>query len=188
MIEANLYRCRIGLFNNVGRKPKYKLTKCGVGQKSFNLKGYIVTFAVLQTLLWLLIFSSSLPGPGSSVQCRRNRNQEWSSSTQPLLLFRKRGKHESVNFKAKILHGNIKRGIKNMHVNIRSIYNKMTEVKQLVHSEKPHILGISEAELRKNSHSLDRLKVPGYNLLLPKTWNIIGKARIVVYVKKTLEF
>ena len=86
------------------------------------------------------------------------------------------------------MHGNIRRGIKNIHVNIRSIYNKINEVKQLVKKEKPHILGISEAELRKKNHSLDKLKVPGYDLLLPKSWENVGKARLVVYVKKTIEY
>ena len=75
-----------------------------------------------------------------------------------------------------------------MHVNIRSLYNKMTEVKNLIQKEKPHILGISEAELRKSHHSVQSLKVPGYDLLLPKSWDSLGKARLVVYVKKGLVY
>ena len=76
----------------------------------------------------------------------------------------------------------------NMHVNIRSLYNKMSEVKNLILREKPHILGISEAELRKSNHCVDSLKVPGYDLLLPKSWETYGKARLVVYVKKSLVY
>ena len=64
----------------------------------------------------------------------------------------------------------------------------MGEVRLLAHKEKPHILGISEAELRKGAHSLADIKVPGYVLLLPKSWNTEGKARLVVYVKKTLDY
>ena len=54
--------------------------------------------------------------------------------------------------------------------------------------EKPHILGISEAELRKNHHNLSSLKVPGYNLILPKSWETHGKARVVVFIKKSLDY
>ena len=75
-----------------------------------------------------------------------------------------------------------------MHVNIRSLFNKVSEVKNLILQEKPHILGISEAELRKQSHQISKLKVPGYDLLLPKSWDTVGKARLVVYIKKTLDY
>ena len=87
-----------------------------------------------------------------------------------------------------MLNGNIKRGIKNMHVNIRSLYNKMSEVKNIILKEKPHILGISEAELKKNNHDVKSLKVPGYELLMPASWETQGKARVVVYVKKSLQY
>ena len=75
-----------------------------------------------------------------------------------------------------------------MHVNIRSLFNKISEVKHLILQEKPHILGISEAELKKNIHQLEKLKVPGYDLLVPKSWATHGKARLVVYIKKTLDY
>ena len=83
---------------------------------------------------------------------------------------------------------NIKRGIINIHLKIRSLYNKISEVKNLVKQEKPHILGISEAELRKNHHNLSSLKVPGYNLILPKSRETHGKARGVVFIKKSLDY
>ena len=61
-------------------------------------------------------------------------------------------KKQTPNFKAKMVHGNIKRGILDIHVNIRSLCSKMSEVKNLIVKEKPHIHGISEAELRKACH------------------------------------
>ena len=64
----------------------------------------------------------------------------------------------------------------------------MSEVKNLILKEKPHILGISESELKKSHHSEKSLKVPGYELLLPKSWDTHGKARLVVYVKKGLVY
>ena len=43
------------------------------------------------------------------------------------------------------MHGNTTRGIKNIHINIRSLFKKTAEIRKLVKEEKPHILGISEA-------------------------------------------
>ena len=97
------------------------------------------------------------------------------------------GKNTS-NFRARYLHGNINRGILNIHVNVGSLYKKMVEVKNLVQQEKPHILGLSECELRKRNHDLNFLKIPGYELLLPRSWDVYGKARVVVYIKKSLEY
>ena len=76
------------------------------------------------------------------------------------------------NFKQRMIHGNMKRGIINMHINIRSLYNKITEVKNLVKKENPHILGISESELRKGCHDLNSLSIPSYDLILPSSWDI----------------
>ena len=98
------------------------------------------------------------------------------------------GIKESPNFLAKIVHGNIRRGLINMHVNIRSLYNKLGEVKNLVKKEKPHIFGISEAELVRSHHDEKALKIPGYSLILPRSWSVMGKARVVIYVKSTLDY
>ena len=95
---------------------------------------------------------------------------------------------QTTNCRARSLHGNTKRGIINIHINVRSLYRKMVEVKNLVQQEKPHLLGCSECELRKSHHNENALKIPGYDLLLPKSWDVYGKARVVVYVKKSLEY
>ena len=98
------------------------------------------------------------------------------------------------NLYAKMTHGNTvnqKRGIKNAHLNIRSLNNKLTDVKILAKEEKPHIFGISECEIRKdkNNHFDEKkLKVPGYNTLYPKSWSIHGYARILLYVKTDFEY
>ena len=79
-------------------------------------------------------------------------SQKISSQSSIQVELRVLSKKQTLNFKAKMVHGNIKRGILNIHVNIRSLYNKMSEVKNLIVKEKPHIHGISEAELRKACH------------------------------------
>ena len=58
------------------------------------------------------------------------------------------------NFYARCTYGNrqnTQRGIKNMHLNIRSLGNKISEIKNLIKEHKPHIFGISEAQLKKKS-------------------------------------
>ena len=96
----------------------------------------------------------------------------------------------SPNKYAKMTYGNRinSRGIKNLHLNIRSLCNKMPDLKQLVSQHKPHILGISECELRRSQLSACSLNIPGYSLLFPKSWVLHDYARIVVYVKSSLDF
>ena len=62
----------------------------------------------------------------------------------------------SSNFWARYVHGNKKceRGIKNCHLNIRSILNKISEVRFIIKQQSPHIIGFSECELRKPSDEL----------------------------------
>ena len=47
-----------------------------------------------------------------------------------------------------------------------------------------------ECELKKvqGYYNEKRLKIPGYDILYPQSWAKCGKARVVVYVKKTLEY
>ena len=75
-------------------------------------------------------------------------------------------------------------------MNIRSVKNKVLEVKNIIKQQNPHILGLSECELRKKNNKFDEelLKVPGYVTLFPKSWATVGRARTLVYVKKTFEF
>ena len=184
MIEINLYRSRIGRFNYFKAKNKLKTNGAKISKSSK------ATLALFQSLLLVtFLYSFYLDGLSCYDSCRGFvSNQSRPTSTQPRIIFQNRGKHQTNNFKAKLMHGNTTRGIKNIHINIRSLFNKTAEIRKLVKEEKPHILGISEAELRKPVHNLERLKVPGYELLLPKSWEGSGKARLVVYVKKTMEY
>ena len=102
---------------------------------------------------------------------------------------RKKSRKEKSNFLAKYKYGNRHgKGIINMHVNIRSLKNKMQEVKNLVQYHNPHILGLSETEINKNNVNENKLKIPGYDTIFPKSWDISGTARVLVYVKKSFEY
>ena len=81
------------------------------------------------------------------------------------------------NFWAKYLNGNRQaqfKGIKCLHFNIRSLKNKISEVKNIIKKESPTIFGLSECELQKQYISVDQLKIQGYTTLFPKSWNIHG--------------
>ena len=103
-----------------------------------------------------------------------------------------KGKKQSPNFLARYVYGNKQnvKGIKNIHLNIRSLTNKVTDVKQIISDQKPHIFGLSECELKKINGQFDegRLKIPGYDTLYPKSWSKHGFARVIVYVKRGLEY
>ena len=89
------------------------------------------------------------------------------------------------NFWGRYENGNgpKRKGIVNMHLNIRSLKNKMHEIKNVVKEFGPHMLGLSECELYKRDIKNDNLlKVPGYDIMFPKSWNENGYARVVVYV------
>ena len=98
----------------------------------------------------------------------------------------------SPNFYAKLTYGNrqiMKRGLKNLHLNIRSIRNKITDLRNIVEQKKPHIFGLSECELRRsNTFDEKQIKLPGYDILYPKSWSSHGYARVLVYIKSSLQY
>ena len=94
------------------------------------------------------------------------------------------------NFWARYYNGNgtKQKGILNMHLNIRSLKNKIPEVKNIIKEKNPHILGLSECELVKDSIQEKSLKVPGYDILYPSSWHAFGRARVIVYVRKNFQY
>ena len=75
-----------------------------------------------------------------------------------------------------------------MHFNIRSLKYKVGEIKNIVNEERPTIFGLLECEIKNENANLDLLKVPGYDILFPKSWTVHGFARVIVYVKKTFQY
>ena len=111
---------------------------------------------------------------------------------QPIREENHRVKMETLdyNFLARYLNGNgqKKRGILNMHLNIRSLKYKVHEVKNIIKDHSPHILGLSECELIRENIEEKSLKIPGYDVLFPLSWQDAGYARILVYVKKNFKY
>jgi hypothetical protein len=208
MIDIILYRYRIGTFSQKLRNRKSafinRFEKCYQDKSGKLLLSCLqVLFKLL--LLWFLLpdlnnqvgtplLSGQHPGDHQHVLGQLGGHQlVWEGPVDGFdQQFISVGKKLTVNFKAKYTYGNKedKRGIKNIHLNIRSLSNKVTEVKNIIREHKPHILGLSECELKKLNGIFDegKLKVPGYDLLFPKSWSQLGFARVVIYVKKTLQY
>ena len=103
--------------------------------------------------------------------------------------FRVKSKQDTPNFISRYINGNIRqKGIRNLHLNIRSLKFKVPEVRNIIKEHAPHILGLSECELRRETVSESSLKIPGYDILLPKSWYLHGFARVVVYVKRSFKY
>ena len=187
MIDLNLYRCRIGTFN---QRSSQKISKfCGSEDLYPNfMKLILLLMKIILVAAIYITYQHSLitPSASSYLENVNSCSDLWYNWTGLVGL--------TGNFFARYLYGNIDRkdpkGIRVFHLNIRSLQNKVLEVKNIVKEKNPHILGISECELKKISRTLDveKLKVPGYNIVFPKSWEAHGYARVVVYIKKTLEY
>ena len=151
MADINVYRSRIGTFNYSRRSKNYKFKKfmyCEeTGSKEAGQATLITMKCILKTALICLLLPNSLfaepctsavPAYPAQSPCWmlpttaypqvcsvKLSGQVWGCSTQPVGLYQTRGKKQSNNFLAKYLNGNIRRGILNLHLNIRSVKNKI---------------------------------------------------------------
>ena len=75
---------------------------------------------------------------------------------------------------------------------------KLNEIKQFLKSKKPHCFGIIESDLfsplSKNNRVKyttdelkDILKVDGYRIEFPNSWNVHGQARLICYVSQEVK-
>ena len=206
MIEIDLYRNRIGSFCQNFRKGSKKFTKLCNQESYQNLNKGKFNFSCLKLLAGLIlsvvVLLEAVNTSGGLVSNQflnlgYLRVQHLPGHQQLLHVHSAQqhqqlhtlGRKETSNYLARYLYGNKSKGIINLHLNIRSLSNKVGEIKNLIQNHKPHIFGVSECELKKinNFYDESKLKVPGYSLFFPKSWNDHGNARVVIYVKKTLE-
>ena len=75
-----------------------------------------------------------------------------------------------------------------MHLNIRSLRYKVLEVKKFIKENNPTLIGLSECEIFKDKIDDKSLKIPGYDILHPKSWAKHGYARVVVYVNRSFKY
>ena len=201
MIDINTYRIRIGCYNQKLRDKKV-LNRSDYDAKSTNGENLVYnvrTFLRMVLILCLLVCAS--PGilqqnlgvdkllipqeEGSMTQCQSvsmMTDKDVENKIQRIHL-------QSGNFWARYINGNRieSKGIKNSHLNIRSLRYKVVEIKKIIKEQNLQIIGLSECEIKKGPNfDLKELKIPGYNLLLPKSWDSAGFARVAVYVKKNM--
>ena len=123
MIEAYLYRIRIGNFNQIVKSRKVRKNKVKNCSRNEN---FFMRLTAGMMILMTVFLASALFFNLQSSKIRGEKYFKWSASPACSVIL---GKRETWNFKARYLHGNIKRGVVNMHINIRSLYNKLGEVK-----------------------------------------------------------
>ena len=90
---------------------------------------------------------------------------------------------------------NCRRGLLNSD---KTSTTKMVEVRQFIESKNLHLLCLVESDLHSqfsrimktnpvNTEDINKaLRVPGYKILLPKSWNIHGQARVLVFASEDL--
>ena len=78
---------------------------------------------------------------------------------------------------------------------------KIDDLKHTINRHKPQLIGVSEIDLHRNDNNNDvsatnhltseqlyeKLKIQDYNLILPRSWETLGVARVAVYVRDDLK-
>ena len=214
MIDIDIYRSRIGCFiQKVGIKKclfkNYYFDQAWVNKNTAGNTAFMVLQSLMKIIFLILLLGDywgvALPDTGQGGYRQRvvhhggvyvdlqghgvvHTAEEVQTITELVCFFRL-GKKATSNFLSRYLHGNRKQGgVQNFHLNIRSLRYKVSEIKNIVREYSPQILGLSECELSSENIDVQTLKVPGYDLIFPKSWATHGFARVVTYVKKTYKY
>ena len=205
MTDLATYRARIGLVGQrkVPFKDFYKFhstsSSYNSGKTTFDTCKIILKILSIFILISTTCDTLSPTSKLSSTPCTPLPPTRSSSGLSSCVAattnrcYRSYGKKQTTNFLSRYINGNIAsspRGIRNYHLNIRSLAKKVFEVKNIVKENNPHVFGLSEVELKKKDGYFDEtiLKVPGYSTLFPKSWAVHGFARVIVYVKNNFEY
>ena len=161
----------------------------------------VTCISTLKTVPDMDTFHMKQPRSSSNIYFLQNAQEELNCSKcdKPFLY------NKSLNKMCHILYGNRRNiGYKYFSWNCgRGLLskNKIEDIKQVAIRHKPHFMGISEVDLRRNELALhdsdssiefstekihQALKIEGYKLFLPQSWLIHDKARIIVYVNEEI--
>ena len=196
MVDIDTYRIRIGCFCPIHCKSR-SFSNQKIGSDKVKKIKTSWREIIICTLSIIIICLSSFQVPDDQKSADHSysvRYKEQPSfhnlAARMSFLITKSVNVVDNNFEARYKNGNIQKqkGIVNMHLNVRSLQNKVVEVKRLIKDHNPHIFGISEAELYKDRIDETILKIPGYNILFPQSWSQFGYARTLVYVKKCMRY
>ena len=211
-IEA--YRVRIGTY--VSREPKSSRIKrynfqCNVSNFKHKVKQTTFSEILLSCLIWFIIVNSIQIWSNSSVISVENKQllepgcnkvylntRRWStglnwaySRSKSNLLHYTYGNRRNVGYR--YFSWNCDRGFLST--------NKLEDVRTFAAKHSPHLMAISEVDLRKNDLNInedstneftteqvhDAFKIEGYNIILPSSWDRHGKARIIVFASDEIK-
>ena len=192
-VSLQIYRQRIG---SIQPYFKQKTTKVKGTHHLKPIPNWRTTYLLLILVLIAPVFIHSIqvnltsnlshPSPASSTS-----TPPQSPSTRACSkLFRPHLSNKIRNRIARSINGNRhSRGIKLAHWNAGSAHlkNKMHEIEQVVSEYHPHVLGISESNLKK-THDLDEVQLQEYDLILSKTIDNdqLEVSRVVCYMHQSL--
>ena len=215
-ISIESYRIRIGTF--VPKEPKsFKIKRYKFSSNSCNIKYKLKKTTIrevfISCMVWIMIYSSMTIWNTSNVQSqllRSNRiiepgcdnvqsfsNQwgaglSWSYSRSKVnLMHYTNGNRRNLGYR--YFSWNCDRGLLSK--------NKIEDIRVFASKHSPHLIAISEVDLRKNEQNVndrstnefsteqvhDIFKIQGYNIILPSSWDIHGKARIMVFASEEVK-
>ena len=204
-ISLQAYRIQIGSFNSNQSKSKTKSTNQSSRKQSTNLVLNtflsITTVALLFTVFLPLVHSHlSVTAPAASkpnipreifnlrYQFKWPQHGVGQNKLQKLI----NGNRRSLGYKLAVW--NCGRGL------LSNNSSKLIEIKQYIEKHKPHTFGIIESDLhglnsranRANKYSTaevkEALKIDGYEIELPSTWETHGQARLIAYISKDVKY
>ena len=210
-ISIECYRQRIGCFRNNSSSKLKGYSYLKKQKKSFNSGSFFSV--LLRTVLLFTIFvcaASDVQAPLSSssrftsssylnrsIRCLPDQlyhhsGISWSSSTGGnKLIHALCGNKRNIGYK--YLYWNCGRGFLSEH--------KIDDLKITIGRHKPHVIAVSEIDIKRNDDNNDEMAtnnlsseklhekfhINDYKIYLPKSWDTIGVARIVVYVRNDLK-
>ena len=190
-VSLQVYRSRIGTFLSTG----FKLSKARPTKSTSVKLVMLLTLLVLANTgaLVHILHQPQHGVPDIQPQPDQVGDSHLVSETISHNLDRPcRLKRKHRNFLAKMINGNRGArgpGIKLIHWNKGSsfLHNKKNEIETIIAGHHPHVLGLSEANL-KNDHDLALVQLTDYDLhLSPTSTNPeLNISRVVVYTHKSL--
>ena len=184
-ISLQSYRIQIGNFANKNLSSKYKNLKdvTRIGRKSSS-SSYKSLFCLFSCVLIATLCVSTQSKTTTKLQDINIQSCSILSERQ-ILINKKYGQELNVNFAARYKFGNKTNGIKILHWNAgaRHLKNKINDIEHVISTYRPDILGISEANFKRD-HSLEDVQIENYNLFLCNTLEnpSLNISRVVIYV------
>ena len=207
MLDITSYRIRIGCFQQkitgAGSVIRNRNKKCSYPR---NKRRTLLFFSIATCILYTTLNPNAPLQAFYSHTVRGMTCQPTTTNTQTVLVdclrlvqvkpqplplpARKSSILENVNFLARYKYGNKREhGIKIVHWNKGPslLENKRNDIEALVQKHRPHILGLSEANLFRN-HDLSNVQLPEYTLHTCPTLDNPGLnvSRVVVYTHNSL--